>query len=375
MIKNKGYVFHTTNNDINEFELLNESVVFLFPFDIITKVLENEKEFSFLDEYNQGYPLFEENKKQILFFKSENFYCELYTENFQIIFNIQDKKIVIAYTELSENEKSGISNLYFNDQSFSKIYIALGIFIDRIELSIYSTASKLINDNNIPVNRGIEYFEKTLKGNYKLDSNTKKLISKNAIEEKIEYLNEDELISTIRKIISSLNDYLFMYGGDSLFWDRVEKNGKKTKEPKTEIDAQHSISIMLGDKINKAGLELYKEPNTQVGNIDFYITGNVKNKGIFGVCLEIKNVHSRKLKDGFISQLPAYVKRKNALFGIYLTLWYNFEEFDIYDEYENFHGPADGLNILKQNIKYSSTLNNMYAYSLDVSRPTQASRL
>ena len=209
------------------------------------------------------------------------------------------------------------------DGSFLPIYVAAGIFNNSIELSVFSESHDVIKDFGI--SNGVKFVSKKESGDFILDTLTRKLISKNTVEDKIIYENEQMLVNNVQNIVSSLNNVIYTFGGIKSFWNTENKK----KIPKIETDAQDALCLMLADKLTKAGLDMHKEEFTPAGNVDFYISGHVKDIGQCGVCIEVKNAHSDKLEDGYIKQLPEYVKRKNALYGIYLVLYFNSDKYSI----------------------------------------------
>lgn len=376
-MNNKDYKFYCIDNSFNENELLYESKGLIIKFDIPMYIDLKSMYFDdsiykdFFEDYNRGKAIFTIEKQLFLYFESKNYFCEFYSENYELILRVNNSKVILTYDELRDNETntSGITSAILKDGNFLPIYIAAGIYNNSIELSVYSEAHDVAK--NIGTSAGIKFVTKKLSGSFSIDPITKKMIEKYTVCEKIEYATPDELVMNVQNIISSLNNILFTYGGYNAFWD----NNKSIKTPKKEVDSHDSITLMLVDKLTKAGLNLHKEDFTSSGNVDFYISGYVKDYGILGVCIEVKNAHSDKLKDGFFKQLPEYVKRKNALYGIYLILYFNSDKYAVYEEYENFHEPADVLNALRMTFKYEHLVKNIFAYSLDVSKPIQASRL
>lgn len=373
MENKKGYEFFCIDNSFNENEFFNDSKILIikfdtamvFPSEILSKIPSS------INNLNSANAIFTEEKQSFLYFKSNNYFCEFYSENYQLVLRANNKQVILDYDDLIDEETGdkGIASVILKDGSFLPIYVAAGIFNNSIELAVFSQSHDLIKDFGI--SSGVKFVSKKNSGDFILDTLTRKLISKNTVEDKIIYENEQELIKNVQNIISSLNNVIYTFGGIKSFWNTENKK----KIPKIETDAQDALCLMLADKLTKAGLDMHKEEVTPAGNVDFYISGHVKDIGQCGVCIEVKNAHSDKLEDGYLKQLPEYVKRKNALYGIYLVLYFNSDKYPVYKKYINSLDPIDELNILKTSTKYEQHLKNIVAYSLDVSKPIQASNL
>lgn len=367
----KGYEFFCIDNSFNENEFFNDSKVLIIKFDMAIRLSSETLSTLNLNNLNSANAIFAEEKQLFLYFKSNNYFCELYSENYKLILKVKDKEVILDYDDLIDEEtgNKGIASVMLEDGSFLPIYVAAGIFNNSIELSVFSESHDVIKDFGI--SNGVKFVSKKESGDFILDTLTRKLISKNTVEDKIIYENEQMLVNNVQNIVSSLNNVIYTFGGIKSFWNTENKK----KIPKIETDAQDALCLMLADKLTKAGLDMHKEEFTPAGNVDFYISGHVKDIGQCGVCIEVKNAHSDKLEDGYIKQLPEYVKRKNALYGIYLVLYFNSDKYSIYKKYTNPFEPIDKLNSLKISTKYAQHLKNIVAYSLDVSKPIQASNL
>lgn len=369
---NNGYTFFSINNHMNEYDLLKENYILILEFDSLSSHDLNEYLSENMPKVNipvPTKPLFDSASKKVIYeFKSENFYTSLYIENYEIILVRNNSKVAINIDEI--NEAKGVSSYLYNEK-MSSLYLLAGLFEDRMELSLFSEGGKFIKEHVDFITQGLDHIYKTIYTDTHIDPCTKNLIMQNAIEKQIIYNSEEDLVYNVKKIISSVNPNLYLYNGYKTFWNN---NGST---PKQEVDAQHSVLSMLSHALNIAGLKIESEAVTPGGNVDFYIYASVKNKGVMGICLELKLAHRTKadIEKGFFSQLPEYVKRKNALYGIYLVLWYNSDEYDIYDEYCTPYIVSDFLNMKNIQQYNQGTMKKIMAYSLDVSKPIQASKL
>jgi len=140
-----------------------------------------------------------------------------------------------------------------------------------------------------------------------------------------EYDSEEELRDAVYGCIASMKEKIEKDGNSEAFWDIIyEGNTITNKIPKKEPTIHSHLKSLLDTELFIKGIDIYRENKTSAGNIDFTLTGYVKNKGLSSVCIEIKNAHSGDLEDGFLNQLPNYMVAQGAQYGAYCVLNYSF---------------------------------------------------
>ncbi len=162
-----------------------------------------------------------------------------------------------------------------------------------------------------------------------------------------EYNSFGELSDSVASMIVSIESKIKNSNMYSAFWDRNKEQSLQTPKKETEI---HGILLgLIQDECLLKSLDINHEGTAGSGNLDFYISGFVRNSGINGVCLEVKHAHSRKLKKGLTHQLPSYMRTKGADFGIYLVLWFKGKNFDS-PVYQTYHLMEDDLHKYRNEI-------------------------
>lgn len=140
-----------------------------------------------------------------------------------------------------------------------------------------------------------------------------------------EYDSEEDLRDAVYGCIASMKEKIERDGNSDAFWDIIyEGNAIISKNPKKEPTIHPHLKSLLDTELFLKGIDIYRENKTSVGNIDFTLTGYVKNKGLSSVCIEIKNAHSKEVEDGFTTQLPNYMVAQGAQYGAYCVLNYSY---------------------------------------------------
>lgn len=168
-----------------------------------------------------------------------------------------------------------------------------------------------------------------------------------------EYNSYGELSDSVSSMIVSTENKIKDSNMYAVFWDKNKRESTQTPKKETEI---HRILLgLIQDECLLKSLEINHESTAGKGNLDFYISGFVKDNGLEGVCIEVKHAHSKKLKKGLTQQLPSYMKVKGADFGIYLVLWFKGKSFNK-PAYENYHLMEDDLHKYRNQIGYGKMI-------------------
>ena len=130
-----------------------------------------------------------------------------------------------------------------------------------------------------------------------------------------------EVVTSSFQSIQKIADYL---GSLDQFWNTEDKKRKPKKE--TEI---HSIihSLLYNIALAK-NFDIHRESMIAGGNIEFILTGVLSSGKFINVCVEFKNAHSDKLKQGLIKQLPKYMEQKSSDYGLYIVLFFKGDDYD-----------------------------------------------
>lgn len=168
-----------------------------------------------------------------------------------------------------------------------------------------------------------------------------------------EYNSPGELFDTVASMIVSLENKIKDSNMYSAFWNKNKEKSLQTPKKETEI---HRILLgLIQDECLLKSIDVNHEGTAGSGNLDFYISGFIKNSGMNGVCIEVKHAHSQKLKKGLTHQLPSYMRTKGADFGIYLVLWFKGKDF-AKPAYETHHLMEDDLHKYRNEIGYGKMI-------------------
>jgi len=168
-----------------------------------------------------------------------------------------------------------------------------------------------------------------------------------------EYNSSGELFDTVASMIVFLENKIKDSNMYSAFWNKNKEKSIQTPKKETEI---HRILLgLIQDECLLKSTDVNHEGTAGSGNLDFYISGFIKNSGMNGVCIEVKHAHSQKLKKGLTHQLPSYMRTKGADFGIYLVLWFKGKDF-AKPAYETHHLMEDDLHKYRNEIGYGKMI-------------------
>lgn len=117
------------------------------------------------------------------------------------------------------------------------------------------------------------------------------------------------------------------------------------------------------------GIQISREVMTSNGSVDYLCSYTNKEGKILKCCIELKNAHNTKIKDGITKQLPEYLEGENTKFAIYLILWYKGNDFDEPKEFSDINSMKDNLESIK-NDKY-----NINITIIDCNKPISPSKL
>lgn len=177
-----------------------------------------------------------------------------------------------------------------------------------------------------------------------------------------------------------------------MFWNMGGSKKNKIREPKIEIYNHTPIHALLNQWAALHSVEIIPEAKNAAGNMDLCLVGSVVGVGNVSICIEIKHAHSDDIEHGLKVQLPEYMKRKGAVFGIYIVLWFKGEEwfFDrpniesvkkIYkslgeDDCNDITGSLSNFEIAISLLRISlPESKNLREFIIDVSKPVSASKL
>ncbi len=128
-----------------------------------------------------------------------------------------------------------------------------------------------------------------------------------------------ESLRQAEKVIHDTNSY-------SLFWDRQHsKRAIRRMVPKREPVAMSGVAAFIQDQSIIAGYQIIKESGAGSGSLDLRAIATLTTGEIITVCVEGKNAQSTDIEHGITDQLPEYMRRTGASYGIYLVLWYKCE--------------------------------------------------
>lgn len=154
-------------------------------------------------------------------------------------------------------------------------------------------------------------------------------VDKQNLIEKHEYKSEVEFRNKIIAIIKGLQEKINISSNINEFWNIIKEGNSIVKRiPKDETDIQAAIIRMISDQLTLANIFVSPEYDTGIGKVDMIFSAQVIEQGICSIVIEIKNAHSKDLKDGLNIQLPLYMKAKKSKYGIYLVLWYQGDWFN-----------------------------------------------
>jgi hypothetical protein len=212
----------------------------------------------------------------------------------------------------------------------------------------------------------------------------KKLIPTNT------FSSVEELRETVYEAIANLEESIKRLDSYNAFWDIVYEGRKKgLPSPKKETDIHPTIQLLLDEWAFLRSIEIVSENRTGAGDLDFAFIGSVENQGPVSICMEVKRAHSDDLSHGLEVQLPGYMQRKRAQYGVFVVLWFKGEWFDkpnlpdiryiantwLTDVGQIVNADVHDLEFaLKGKVIADPKLQDIRVFIIDVSKPIPASR-
>jgi hypothetical protein len=140
------------------------------------------------------------------------------------------------------------------------------------------------------------------------------------------FSSKEDFLGSIIESLQHANIKIRDSNSVKTFWDRDRSGERKDKLiPKLEPESVSAIVSLLQDFSLVGGYEIISESAASSGKLDLLIIGSVKGVGLIKICIEAKNAHSPDLEHGVTDQLPEYMRARDAEYGIYLVLWYDFK--------------------------------------------------
>ena len=170
-----------------------------------------------------------------------------------------------------------------------------------------------------------------------------------------------EFLGVLLENIRQANNNIRNSNAFNIFWDRQSQKGvPHSRIPKREPESMSGLSAFLQDQSLISGYELIAESTAGAGKLDLRAIAQLSSGGFINICIEGKNAHSNDLEHGVTEQLPEYMRRTNADYGIYLVLWYKCDYFP----------EPNGTNIdTTLGLTKSKPMKNITVESFDLSLP------
>ncbi len=177
-----------------------------------------------------------------------------------------------------------------------------------------------------------------------------------------------DLNSQVINSIQSIYDTIQHTSMFEAFWD-IEKEGHHIvkRRPKDEPQIKKTIHGLLMNIAIAKNFEISSEFLLGGGNLDFLITGILKDKCLANICVEFKHAHNQDLEHGLTEQLPKYMRDKGCDFGIYVVLLFKGEFFDKPTLDRN------SLELRLNLLRDKNNLNGIRILYLDLSKPKSPS--
>jgi hypothetical protein len=184
------------------------------------------------------------------------------------------------------------------------------------------------------------------------------------------YDTVEDFYQSVLMAIQSIQDKIQSTSMYNAFWNfSYERSTVVNRHPKREPDVSSIIHGLLFDLSLVRSFQVHPEHPLAGGNLDFLVSGNLKNGESANVCIEFKHAHSSKLEHGLTKQLPAYMGAKACNFGIYCILYFRGEHFD------NPHESIPEMEFRLKNLIPASAYPDINIVTLNLSHPVPPSRL
>jgi hypothetical protein len=142
------------------------------------------------------------------------------------------------------------------------------------------------------------------------------------------YRSIEDFNEVVVSSLQSIQDKVSTIGLSNPFWDITYEGAKIiSKKPKREIDIHPTIHALLFDIALAKNLQITPEYPIAGGQLDFLVSGTLKNGSTVNACIEFKHAHSKDLLHGLLNQLPAYMQAKGCDLGLYCVMYFKGEDF------------------------------------------------
>lgn len=187
------------------------------------------------------------------------------------------------------------------------------------------------------------------------------------------YNSMADFYHTVTFSLQTITDKVVTTDMYNAFWD-ITYDGSKivARKPKRETDIHPIIQSLLYDIALAKNLHIIPEYHIRGGQLDFLITGTLKDYKTANVCVEFKHAHSDDLLHGLIKQLPEYMRFRGADYGLYCVLYFKGEFFEEPQKYDD----ADKLQIyLEDEAMKAGISNNVRILIFNLSHQKSPSKL
>ncbi len=144
-----------------------------------------------------------------------------------------------------------------------------------------------------------------------------RLLRTHSLIEGTTYKTAADLFSTVIDCFDFVQKDIRKFSVERHVWG---KNGN-SNQPLDEPDISRFVGSYLAAQGAAKCFDVTCEPIAGNGNIDFWVVGPVENIGLVKIAIEAKKADHKQLTHGLSHQLPAYMNRMEAHFGIFLVYW------------------------------------------------------
>jgi hypothetical protein len=186
---------------------------------------------------------------------------------------------------------------------------------------------------------------------------------------KITFNNEEELLNSCITALQNIRPKLLETNSYYSVWN----TNMKPYKPKNETQIQPFLHSLVSDQLFLNGITIHPEVQTGVGNVDFLMSGFIKDIGIKSICVEVKNAHC-DIKHGLTSQLVSYMNSKNSKYGIFCILYFKGQWFNEPLAYNDINEMELDLNRFRLGPGNFLKQENIKVVTIDLSKPKTASQ-
>lgn len=150
------------------------------------------------------------------------------------------------------------------------------------------------------------------------------------------FKNAEDLFITVVDCLEMCEVDIKRFGTERLLWAKEGSSMKPIAEPMmSRLVASHLAGLGAAK-----GFAVSCEEVAGAGNVDFSVSAHVHGEGIRKVAIEAKKADNLKIQTGLTHQLPAYMNRLAAEWGILLTYWlasaaYPYPKYSSYADFES----------------------------------------